>query len=286
MQSLRDIKNRIRSVESTHEITRAMEMVAAVKLKRTQSKVESFRPYALKMREVLENLSSASQEISHPLFEKRKEGGKVALVVITSDRGLCGSYNSNITRAAQEFIKNYKPQDIAIINVGKKGYDFYKKSDLEIKFKYLDLGGNLNLKNAKNIANDLTNLFLSGEVGEIHILYTKFISAMSHKISLEKFLNIESKKVSDGKNEVDYIFEPHPEEIFNQLLPRYCMNVIQIVLAEAFASEHGLRMMAMGGATKNAEEMIEHLTLQRNKARQASITGELLEIVSGAEALK
>ncbi|MCJ7508380.1 MAG: ATP synthase F1 subunit gamma [candidate division Zixibacteria bacterium] len=284
MESLRDIRNRIRSVESTHDITKAMEMVAAVKLRRAQSKAESSRPYALKMQEMLGNLSSASEEITHPLFEKR-EAKKVALVVISSDRGLCGSYNSNIIRAAQEFIKNYTPQNVMIINVGKKGYDFYRKRGFEIKLKYLSLGGNLVLNNIKSISEDLTKLFLSGEADEIHILYTKFISAMSYRVNLQKFLNIESKD-KDEKEMVDYIFEPEPEEIFTELLPRYCSTVIQMALAEAFASEHGSRMIAMGGATKNAEEMIEHLTLQRNKARQASITKELLEVVSGAEALR
>jgi F-type H+-transporting ATPase subunit gamma len=284
MESLRDIRKRIRSVESTHEITKAMEMVAAVKLRRAQSKAESSRPYALKMQEMLGNLSSVSEEITHPLFEKR-EAKKVALVVITSDRGLCGSYNSNVIRAAQEFIKNYALQNIMMINVGKKGYDFYRKRGFEIKLKYLSLGGNLVLSNIKSISEDLTKLFLSGEADEIHILYTKFVSVMSYRVNLQKFLNIESKD-KDEKEMVDYIFEPEPEEIFTELLPRYCSTVIQMTLAEAFASEHGSRMIAMGGATKNAEEMIEHLTLQRNKARQASITKELLEVVSGAEALR
>lgn len=284
MQSLRDIRKRIKSVESTHEITKAMEMVSAVKLRRAQAKVESSRPYALKMREMLENLSQASEEITHPLFEKR-ETEKVALVVITSDRGLCGSYNSNIIRTAQEFIKKYDPQSVSIINIGKKGYDFFKNKQWEVKLKYLNLGGSLVLSGVKSVTDDLTKLFLSGEIDEIHILYTRFISAMSYRLSLDKFLNIESKR-GDNQTGIEYIFEPSPEEIFTQLLPSYCMTVIQMALAEAFASEHGSRMIAMGGATKNAEEMIEHLTLQRNKARQASITKELLEVVSGAEALR
>lgn len=284
MQSLRDIKKRIKSVESTHEITNAMEMVAAVKLKRVQSKLESFKPYAQKMQEMLENLSQASSEVVHPLFEKR-EVKKTALVIITSDRGLCGSYNSNIIRAAQEFLKKYSPQDVMIVNAGKRGYDVYRKREWEIKLKYLDLSGNLTLGDIKSLSGDLTNLFLSRQADEIHILYTRFISIASYRISSEKFLNIECER-RDKRPEVDYIFEPDPREIFAALLPSYCMTVIKRVLAESFASEHGSRMIAMGGATKNAEEMIEHLTLQRNKARQASITKELLEVVSGAEALR
>lgn len=293
MLSLRDIKKRIKSVESTHEITRAMEMVAAAKLKKAQSRVESFRPYAGKMQQMLENLSLASGEVKHPLFDKR-EVKKIALVIVTSDRGLCGSYNSNVIRAGQEFLKKYNPQDVLIVNVGKKAYNFYKKREWAIKLNYLNLAGNLVLSDVKNITRDLTNLFLSKEADEIHILYTKFFSAMSHRVNLDKFLNIESKgekneleadKISTARR-VDYIFEPSPEEIFTELLPSYCMTAIRMALAEAFASEQGSRMIAMGGATKNAKEMIEHLTLQRNKARQASITKELLEVVSGAEALK
>ena len=284
MLSLRDIKKRIKSVESTHEITRAMEMVAAAKLKKAQSRVESFRPYASKMQQMLENLSLASGEVKHPLFEKR-EVKKIALVIVTSDRGLCGSYNSNIIRAGQEFLKKYNPQDVLIVNIGKKAYNFYKKREWAIKLNYLNLAGNLVLSDVKNITRDLTNLFLSKEADEIHILYTKFLSAMSHRVNLDKFLNIESKS-EKNELEVDYIFEPSPEEIFTELLPSYCMTAIRMALAEALASEQGSRMIAMGGATKNAEEMIEHLTLQRNKARQASITKELLEVVSGAEALR
>jgi len=263
-----------------------MEMVAAAKLRKAQSRVESSRPYALKMQGMLENVTRASAIVVHPLFEK-SEVKKVALVVISSDRGLCGSYNSNIFRATDEFLKKYGREKILLINIGKKGYVHYSKCPWEIRLKYLNWGGNLVLSQVRGITNDLVNLYLSGEVDEIYLLYTRFISAMTHRITLEKFLNIESQiEKEKQKTYLEYIFEPGPEKIFSNLLPNYCMTKVQMALAESFASEHGSRMISMGAATQNAEEMIEHLTLVRNKLRQASITKEMLEITTSAEALK
>ena len=286
MPSLRDIKRRIRSVEGTQQITKAMEMVAAAKLRKAQSKVESSRPYSAKMQSMLDNLTKAAASIVHPLFEKR-EVKKIALVIISSDRGLCGSYNGNIIRAADEFLKKYEREKVVLITIGKKGYIYYLKRPWEIRLKYLGLGGNLVLSQVKSITSDLVDLFLSGEVDEICFLYTKFISAMTYRVTLEKFLNIESQVEREEKKAyLEFIFEPSPEKIFSSLLPNYCMTKVQMALAESFASEHGSRMISMGAATRNAEEMIEHLTLVRNKLRQASITKEMLEITTSAEALK
>ena len=286
MPSLRDIRRRIKSVSGTQQITKAMEMVAAARLRKAQSRTESSRPYALKMQSMLDNLTKASADIVHPLFEKR-EVKKVALVIISSDRGLCGSYNSNIIRGADGFLKRYEKEKILLITIGKKGYIYYSKRPWGIRLKYLNLGGNLILSHVKKITNDLVNLYLSGEVDEIYFLYTKFISAMTHRITLEKFLNIESQIEKEKKKAyLEFIFEPGPEKIFSNLLPNYCMTKVQMALAESFASEHSSRMISMGAATKNAEEMIEHLTLVRNKLRQASITKEMLEITTSAEALK
>jgi F-type H+-transporting ATPase subunit gamma len=286
MPSVRDIRRRIRSVSGTQQITKAMEMVAAAKLRRAQSRVESSRPYASKMQSMLENLTKASATIIHPLFEKR-EVNKTALVIISSDRGLCGSYNSNIIRATDEFLKKYERGKIVLINIGKKGYVYYSKRPWEIRLKYLGLGGNLVLSQVRGITSDLVNLFLSREVDEIYFLYTRFISAMTYRVTLEKFLNIESRvEREERKTYLEFIFEPSPEKIFSSLLPNYCMTKVQMALAESFASEHGSRMISMGAANRNAEEMIEHLTLVRNKLRQASITKEMLEITTSAEALK
>jgi F-type H+-transporting ATPase subunit gamma len=286
MATLRDLRRRIKSVQGTQQITKAMEMVAAAKLRRAQAKVESSRPYASKMQSMLDNLTRASASLEHPLFEKR-EVNKVALVVITSDRGLCGSYNNNVISEANRFIKCYPPDQVFLIIVGKKGNSYFSKRTCEIRHRYLGLGGDLDLNQVKNMTNDLVNLFLSREVDEIYVTYTKFISPVTHQVVTEKFLNIESQvKAEEKESFVDFIFEPDPESIFANLLPTYCMTKVQMALAESFASEHGSRMIAMSNATRNAEDMIDHLTLVMNKLRQATITKEMLEITTGAEALK
>jgi F-type H+-transporting ATPase subunit gamma len=286
MPTLRDLRRRIRSVQSTQQITKAMEMVAAAKLRKAQTKLESSRPFASKMQSLLDNLSGRAASLSHPLFEKRGVK-KVCLVVVTSDRGLCGSYNHNVIHRAEQFLKSYDPARVFLVIIGKKANTYFAKKNWTIRQKYLNLGGNLNFTQVKNISADLVNLFLTGAADEIHFAYTKFISAITHRITLEKFLNIESQVKSENKeSDIDYIFEPDPEKIFAELLPNYCLTRVQMFLAESFASEHGARMISMGAATKNAEEMIEHLTLLLNKLRQASITKEMLEITTGAEALK
>lgn len=285
MQALREIRRRIRSVENTRQITKAMEMVAAARLKKAQGRAESSRPYAKKLGLLMENLSLASGVVSHPLFEKREEIKKRALVIITSDRGLCGSYNTNIFKAAGNFLKKYDPKKVILVIVGRKGFNYYKKKDWEIRYKYFGLETKMNLSELKSITNQITDLFLSKEADEVFLLYTRFVNSLVHRVTLEKFLNIQPEEIKE-KKEIDYIFEPNAEEIFDVLLPRYCLNKIQTVLLESLASEYGARMTAMNAATKNAGEMIEHLTLIRNKLRQASITKEMLEIASGAEALK
>ena len=286
MATLRDLRRRIKSVQGTQQITRAMEMVAAARLGRAQAKVESSRPYASEMQAMLGNLTKAGASVVHPLFEKR-EMKKIGLVVITSDRGLCGSYNHNVIHEADKFIGRYETDQVVLILVGTKGHTYYTRRACEIRSKYVGLGADLKLARVKNITNDLVNLFLSGEVDEIHFTYTKFLSPVSYRVTTEKFLNIESQVETEDKDAlVDYIFEPNPQKIFASLLPNYCITRVQMALAESFASEHGSRMIAMGAATKNAEEMIDHLTLVMNKLRQATITKEMLEITTGAEALK
>lgn len=284
MQALREIRRRIRSVENTEQITKAMEMVAAARLKKAQSRAESSRPYAVKLELLMEHLSLASGVISHPLFEKREEIKKIALVIITSDRGLCGSYNTNIFRTADSFFKKYDPKKIILVIAGRKGFNYYKKKDWEIRYKYFGLD-KISFSEFKSMTNQITDLFLSREFDEIFLLYTRFVNSLVHRVTLEKFLNIEPEEIKE-KEEIDYIFEPNAEKIFEVLMPRYCLNKIQTILLESLASEYGARMTAMSAATKNAEEMIEHLTLVRNKLRQAAITKEMLEIASGAEALK
>jgi len=285
MATLRDIKRRIRSVQNTRQITRAMEMVSAAKLRRAQTRVEKARPYADKMQLILDNLSAASGAVAHPFFTER-EVKRTTLVLVTSDRGLCGSFNHNLVRRAASFLAEHDESAVELVCVGKKGFDFYKKRRYPVVFSQNDYSGNLDLSKVRQLSHELTGRFLSGKTDEVYLLFTRFISTTRHRITLEKFLNIEQEEQQAAAGRLDYIFEPDPVSIYNDLMPRYTMMKIQMALAESFASEHAARMVAMSGATKNAGEMIDHLILVRNKVRQAAITKELLDIVGGAEALQ
>lgn len=284
MAALRDIKRRIRSVENTRQITKAMEMVSAAKLRRAQGRVEKARPYATKMQAILDNLSAASGAVAHPFFEER-EVRHTTLVLVTSDRGLCGSFNNNLVRRAQVFLGERDPQTVELACVGKKGFDFFKKRQYRIVYTLNDFGGNLDLTKVRRLSNELVNRFLSRATDEVYFLYTSFLSVTRYRTALEKFFNIRQEEKDAVTGTLDYIFEPDPRAIYDDLMPRYAMTRIQMALAESFASEHAARMVAMGGATRNADEMIDHLVLQRNKARQSTITKELLDIVGGAEVL-
>jgi F-type H+-transporting ATPase subunit gamma len=287
MPSLRDVRKRIRSVISTRQITKAMEMVAAAKLRKAQLRAMQVRPYSEKMDHILESLSAAaSGEMVHPFFEKR-EVKKQTLVLMTSDRGLCGSFNANLIRKSQEWLEGKEREKVELVLVGKKGFDFYKRRPYEIAGKFLDWSGNLNYAKARELVDLLTNRFLSGQTDEITIIYTQFISTVRYRATESRYLPVERPRIDEKKKRLlEYIFEPSPDKIFSDLMPRYALTKMITALAGSFASEHSARMIAMGAATKNAGEMIDTLTLQYNKARQAAITKELLEIVSGAEALK
>lgn len=284
MATLRDIKRRIRSVQNTRQITRAMEMVSAAKLRRAQSRVEKARPYAEKMQLILDNLSAASGEVAHPFFEKR-DVKKTTLVLIASDRGFCGSFNHNLIRRAESFLSAYDPQAVNLVCVGKKGFTYFKNRRWEIIFSQIDYGGNPDLSKVRHLSTELTRRFLAGETDEVHLLFTRFVSTTRYRVTMERFLNIEQGTDQTAGARMDYIFEPDPEAIYDDLMPRFAMTKIQTALADSFASEHAARMVAMSAATKNAGEMIDHLIMVRNKARQAAITKELLDIVGGAEAL-
>lgn len=288
MPSLRDIKRRIRSVRSTQQITKAMEMVSAAKLRKAQMRAERSRPYATKMELILSNLSSAIAQaggsVPHPYFEQRPVR-KTTLVLVTSDRGLCGSFNANLIRRATQFLKDYTPANAELVCIGKRGVDWFKKRPHPVVARHQDFGGNMDFARVRRIAAELAVRFVSGETDAIFVLYAKFITTSRYEITLSRFLPIESVQESSGQRS-DYIFEPNPAAIFADLMPRYVMTRMQTAIAESFAAEHAARMIAMGGATKSAGEMIDVLTLQFNKARQSAITKELLDIVGGAEALK
>jgi len=288
MANLRAIRKRVSSVKSTQQITRAMKMVSAAKLRRAQDAVNAARPYARKMREVVTAVAGRAGADAHPLLTVR-EAKKLALLVVTSDRGLCGSFNSGLTRAVHRFLNEHRDEyeEITLFVVGRKGRDFFRRREIPIRKEYIGVLGSVSRQHAETIAGDLVGGFLDGEFDEVQIAFNEFRSAISQIVRFEKMFPIalESSGETAG-DEVDYLYEPSREEILATLLPKYVQTTILRVLLESVAGEHGARMTAMDSATNNSVDMIARLTLQMNRARQATITTELTEIVSGAEALK
>lgn len=285
MATLREIKKRIGSVKSTRQITKAMKMVAAARLRKAQMTAEQSRPYAEKMAHILQALSAAvTEDMSHPYFENRQVR-KQTLVVVTSDRGLCGAFNSNIIRAAQEWLADKDKEKAELVCVGRRGFLFFRRRPWRIVSSYNEFNATMDMGMVRDLVDYLTNRFVQKQTDEIYLLYTKFFSTARVRVRLEKYLNIDKPESVGGAASRNYIFEPDPATIFSELLPRYALIRLQAALADSFASEHATRMMAMTNATNNAGEMIDYLTLQYNKARQAAITKEILEVVSGAEAL-
>jgi len=287
MPTLRQVKKRINSVISTRQITKAMEMVAAAKLRKAQMKVTQVRPYSEKLDHILIHLAAAaSGELTHPFFEKR-DVKKQTLVLVTSDRGLCGSFNTNLIMKARNWLEGKDPENTELVLIGKKGHDFFKRKNWPILRLFEEWNGNLDYAKARDVVSFLTGRFLEGETDSIDLIYSQFITTTRYNNIVSRYLPVERPEISEeSAANLEYIFEPSPEAIFTNLMPRYALTKMITALAENFASEHGTRMIAMGAATTNAGEMIEALTLQYNKARQAAITKELLDIVGGAEALK
>jgi F-type H+-transporting ATPase subunit gamma len=288
MANLRAIRKRISSVKSTQQITRAMKMVSAAKLRRAQGAITAARPYARKMREVVQAVAGRAGGDAHPLLTAR-EGKKLALLVVTSDRGLCGSFNSGLTRAAYRFVNDHRDryEEIALFMVGRKGRDFFRRRDIPIRKEYIGVLGSISRGHAEAMANDLVSGFLSGEFDEVRIVFNEFRSAISQVVRFEPLFPIALEKAEgEAAGGIDYLYEPGQKEILANLLPKYVETQIFRVLLESVAGEHGARMTAMDSATNNSVDMISRLTLQMNRARQATITTELTEIVSGAEALK
>ena len=287
MSSLRIIKRRIRSVQSTQQITRAMEMVAAAKLVRARKDAEAARPYGETMAAMLGHLAEAAGSLDHPLFTKRDTGSQV-LVVFSSDRGMCGAFNTNLVRRTQQFVHEHPDDQIKLIFVGRKVWDYFQRRDFDILQLYRDIGTSAELSLAQTLTNQLLDLYMNSDVQAIHLLYSEFISTITRRPTVEKLLSIEPPAAAAAEHvgpSMDYIFEPSPERIFQDLLPRFALVRVMTALLESFASEHSARMVAMSSATKNAEEMIDNLVLLRNRLRQAIITKEIAELVGGAEAL-
>ena len=288
MANLRAIRKRISSVKSTQQITRAMKMVSAAKLRRAQDGINAARPYARKMREVVQAVAGRAGSDAHPLLTAR-EAKKLALLLVTSDRGLCGSFNAGLSRAVYRFLNEHRGayEEIALFVVGRKGRDFFRRREIPIRKEYLGVLGALSRHHAETIANDLIGGFLAGEFDEVQIAFNEFRSAISQIVRFEKMFPIALESSGKtGGDDIDYLYEPSREEILATLLPKYVQTQILRVLLESVAGEHGARMTAMDSATKNSVDMISRLTLKMNRARQATITTELIEIVSGAEALK
>ncbi|MBW2731968.1 MAG: ATP synthase F1 subunit gamma [Deltaproteobacteria bacterium] len=287
MPSLKDIRRRITSVKNTQKITRAMKLVAAAKLRRAQANILQARPYAQELHEMIAELALRTEADDHPLLEVR-EPQRVMIVILTSDRGLCGAFNTNVLRRAQAYLADNKDahDEIQLSVVGRKGREYLEYRDIEIKqyFAGLDVGNAL--ERSKEISAKVTEGFLGEDLDKVYLLYNEFKSAMSQKITIEQLLPIVPAEGSKIQAAVDFEYEPTKEQILDQILPMYLQVEIYRASLESTASEYGARMTAMENATSSANDMIDSLTLEYNKARQTAITKELLEIVSGAEALK
>jgi F-type H+-transporting ATPase subunit gamma len=287
MPGTKDIKRRIRSVISIQQITRAMEMIAVSRLKRAEDRLRSARPYAEKIQELMESLAPSLPRIDHPLLVKR-EVKRIGLVLITSDKGLCGGYNANVTSQASRFIDRHSDKEIRLILIGRKGYDLFRRKTYPIDHTLLQISKEITLQEVKEISGVIVKGFQEARYDEVDLIYTRFQSAVATRPTVMKLLPLESSEVLKKGSEIkgEPIFEPTAEEIMTYLLPKYLEAQIYKGMVESVASEQGARMVSMKSASENAEEMISNLTLSFNKARQASITKELLEVTTGAEALR
>jgi F-type H+-transporting ATPase subunit gamma len=286
MATLKIIRKRITSIRNTQQITKAMKMVSAAKLRRAQEAALLARPYADKMNEILINLSARVSRAAHPLLATREEK-RIQLVLVTSDRGLCGGYNANLVRAAEAFIRQHGAgKEILLALVGRKGADYYRRRRGETGERYLNFLSTPAEELAAVIAEKLITRFVDGETDAVYLIYSHFRSALSQVPTVEKILPVALSESQEPEQLTEYLYEPGAEELLSSLLPKITEIKIQRALLEAAASEHGARMTAMDSATTNASKMMGSLTLQMNRARQASITRELMEIVGTAEALK
>ncbi|HZJ46126.1 MAG TPA: ATP synthase F1 subunit gamma [Pyrinomonadaceae bacterium] len=295
MPNLLDIRRRIKSVKNTQQITKAMKMVSAAKLKRAQDRVITARPFANKMIEVLGQLAKRTdEEFSHPLLDLRGDE-RYLLVLITADKGLCGAFNTNLTKAAQAFIRENSAKSIELVAIGRKGRDFFRNRHATIASEYVGLTGKgrVDFAEALDVARAIIKLYIeTKEIDKVFLIYNEFKSVLSQRVMLEQLLPVSRAETEEPENKsqqpqnlVDYIYEQPPAEMFAQLLPRLIETQVFRALLESVASEQGARMTAMDSASKNASELIDSLTLNMNRIRQAAITNEIIEVVSGAAAL-
>ncbi len=290
MATLKDILRKIGAVKKTQQITRAMNMVAAAKLRSTQGKVEAFDPYAAKFAEVLENLASRIEPDIHPLLVKKESVHRVELLHFTADRGLCGSFNAQLINRAEQWLKEQKEQgnEASMTLVGRKGRDYFKKQDVTVTDTHVQVYGKIDMSFINQMTRQLTDRFLNDELDEVYMMYTRFVSMARQEVTQVKLLPVEppQKAEQGGAASSEYLCEPSAEELMIDLLPKHISVQIYNAFLQNEVSEHAARMAAMDNATKNCKELIQNLTLAYNKARQAAITAELMDIVGGAEAIK
>lgn len=285
MASLKDLRRRIRATKSMQQIFKAMEMVAAAKLRRAQARAQAAAPYSRKITEILSNLAGPAAEMEHPLFKVR-EVKRSAIVVITADRGFAGTYNTNVLRAAEALVKSRPEGSVAIITVGRKGRDYFRRRGYALHASHTDVSNDGVIELARTLTAELAGLFVRGEVDQVEVMYTHMVNALVRRVLTETFLPIGDHGRKEPAQDRGTIFEPDMETIFGELVPRYATAKLYAALADAFAAEQSARMVAMGSARKNAGELVDSLTLTRNRLRQAAITREIAELVGGAEALK
>ena len=284
MPSTIDLRRRIRSVKNTQQITKAMKMVAAAKLRRAQERMLAARPYSAALRQVLASLSTRVDVGKHPLLEQREQERKVLLLVVTADRGLCGAFNTNVIRAAQNAIAEKGWEEVHLTTIGRKAGDFFKRRSLPLK-RQVTLLQALAPEIVREVSESLAADFVSGEYDAVYVLFNEFKSIIAQRVTLDRLLPLDRpEEVDTTAPAIEYLYEPGPEAILSELLPKHIEFQIYRVLLESAAAEQGARMTAMESATKNASDMIAHLTLTYNRIRQASITKEIIEIVSGAAA--
>ncbi len=286
MPTLLDIRRRIRSVKNTQQITRAMKMVAAARLRRSQERVLNARPYANQTLALLASVAARTEQRAHPLLARRPVE-KVLLVLVTADRGLCGAFNANLIRAAQTHLAEVAAETLqhsSLIVVGRKGRDYFRRRPLTILAEHINLFGRLEFSHAQAIAREIIELYTQQSVDAVDFLYNEFKSVLTQRLTIERYLPIKPIKPAEGEALIDYIYEQPAEEIFGALLPRYVEIEVYRALLESQAAEFAARMTAMDAATSNAAEMIDQLTLHLNRVRQAAITKEIIEVVSGAAA--
>jgi F-type H+-transporting ATPase subunit gamma len=284
MATIIDLRRRIRSVKNTQQITKAMKMVSASKLRRAQERMMASRPYTAKLMEVLASLATRANPEHHPLLEVKGDQN-VELMVVTADRGLCGSFNANLIKSALHFLDQRRNYNLSLHLVGRKGVDYFKKRKYIITHQYPNIFRQVRLEDAKQITAETIRAYTEGNLDAIYIVYNEFKSMLAQRIVLKRLLPLEKLPEPTAAETLDYIYEPDPETIFDKLLPHYLLVQIYQAMLESSAAEHAARMAAMDSATKNAKEMIDSLTLTMNKIRQAAITKEIIEVVSGAEGL-